>query len=96
MTPHCKYHCRACGGHFASLEAFDAHRGGPPQARACIYPDDAALVELDGGKCEIGHPLRPVRGIVVYSTERAQRARETFTTRAARQAAGASVMEAVK
>ena len=24
----CGYHCRACGGHFTSLEAFDAHREG--------------------------------------------------------------------
>ena len=23
---YCKFHCRTCGGHFAALEAFDAHR----------------------------------------------------------------------
>lgn len=29
MTSRCKYHCSACGCHFTSLRAFDAHRQGP-------------------------------------------------------------------
>lgn len=26
MSRACTYHCRACGSHFTSLRAFDAHR----------------------------------------------------------------------
>ena len=80
MTAFCRYHCRACGGHFSSLEAFDAHRSGPFEDRACSYPDDAGLVELDG-TCKVADPDRPQVGAAVYSTERASRAKDYFNGR---------------
>ena len=87
----CRYHCRPCGGHFSSLEAFDGHRSGPLDARRCSYPDDADLVERPGGTCTIADPGCSIGEITIYSTERAERARERFTTRAERQAAGAKL-----
>lgn len=32
----CSSHCRACGLHFSSDSAFDAHRAGPMDARYCV------------------------------------------------------------
>jgi hypothetical protein len=92
---HCRYHCRACGGHFASLEAFDAHRAGSYEARSCYWPDSAPLVEVPDGICAIAEPLHPRSGVTIYSTERAARAKEHFEARRSRQAAGANVSEAV-
>ena len=43
----CRYHCRGCGAHFTSLEAFDAHRAGPMHARHCDLAD-VPLVERFG------------------------------------------------
>lgn len=90
---HCRYHCRGCGSHFASLEAFDAHRTGTPQDRACTFPDDSGLVEIPGAVCAIAGAEARV-GVTLYSTERAARARETFKTRAERQALGTKLREA--
>jgi hypothetical protein len=93
VTHHCRYHCRACGGHFTSLEAFDGHRDGPyDHARECSYPVD--LVEHDG-TCAIADPLAPRVGVSVLSHPRAERAQEAFGTRKGRQAARANVDEGV-
>lgn len=37
-TPTCTHHCRACGAHFSSLQAFDSHRQGPSSERYCEVP----------------------------------------------------------
>ena len=68
----CRYHCRNCGSHFTSQEAFDAHHGTEP----CSFPEDADLVET-AGSCRIGDPTRVVNG-TIYSTVRAFRAANYF------------------
>jgi hypothetical protein len=61
----CRYHCRSCGGHFASLHAFDAHRSGPATDRRCTYPDAAAFVESIG-RCRItGDLIAPVTVVAI-------------------------------
>lgn len=50
----CTHHCRRCGAHFSSLAAFDAHHAGSGAAHEpCVFPEDAPLVELEGGICSI-------------------------------------------
>jgi hypothetical protein len=62
----CRYHCRgSCGGHFTSLEAFDAHRPRDLSRGGCEWPEDAGLVEVFG-TCKIGDPDKPARGVIVY------------------------------
>jgi hypothetical protein len=73
---HCSYHCSAatggCGGHFASLEAFDHHRGGDPADRACSW------LELPAGWrwvkhvgiCKVADPTEPQIDVTIYSLAR--------------------------
>lgn len=76
---HCRCHCRACGSHFTSLEAFDAHHQGSGSTLIpCAFPDEAPLVEITGGTCTIRDPDRPETDALVYSTERAQKAASYF------------------
>jgi hypothetical protein len=90
VSAHCRCHCRACGGHFTSLEAFDAHHEGSGESlRPCFYPEDAELVELENGVCRVSDPTQPLIGVVVYSHERAQRARTAFGPTNGRQTAPA-------
>jgi hypothetical protein len=73
---HWRYHCRGCGAHTSSLEAFDAHREGPAGSdRACSFPTQ--LVELIG-VCEVSDPEAPKADVTVYAAERAQGARRYF------------------
>jgi hypothetical protein len=71
MTTTCTYHCRSCGAHLRSLEAFDAHREGPPGSeRACSFPklpEDHRWVEITG-TCTIGGEAR--MGVAIYSLVR--------------------------
>ena len=67
----CRYHCRRCGSHFTSLEAFDAHHGDEP----CSFPP-SELAETSGA-CRIGDPTRTAAG-TIYTTERASRAADYF------------------
>jgi hypothetical protein len=56
----CRCHCRDCGSHFASLEAFDHHHQGSGATLVpCAFPDEAPLVEIIGGTCAIDDPDRP-------------------------------------
>ncbi len=76
---HCRNHCRSCGSHFTSLEAFDAHhRGSGTSLVPCAFPEDAPLVGITGGTCAIDDPDRRFTGITVYTTERAQEAARYF------------------
>jgi hypothetical protein len=78
MTRYCTNHCRACGGgHFTSLQAFDAHR----RDYECVWPDDSGLVEIPNGVCKIGDPDHPQTNITLYEHETAARAREHFAGR---------------
>lgn len=77
---HCTYHCRACGGHFTSLAAFDAHRAGPSADRTCYWPDDAPLIERQGGVCKHARDGQIRSGVTLYEHASAQRARDTFQT----------------
>jgi hypothetical protein len=59
-TPRCRCHCRSCGQHFASLEAFDAHRvgdfarpNGHPDGRRCIAAEDADRFGREVGICVV-------------------------------------------
>jgi hypothetical protein len=71
----CRYHCRACGSCFVSLEAFDAHRTGPMADRRCEFPEAVEWIERQG-ECRIseydeeGHPAH--RRKTVYATARGQ------------------------
>lgn len=71
----CRYHCRRCGSHFTSLEAFDAHHGSEP----CTLPDHAELVEAPGS-CLIGDPTKLTTG-TVYGSKRAEKAAEYLRAR---------------
>lgn len=74
MTAFCSHHCAACGSHFTSLGAFDAHRSGPFDGeRVCSFPDDAPLVELTGS-CRICGPT--LAGVTLYEHADANRLRE--------------------
>jgi hypothetical protein len=94
MAAFCRYHCRCCGSHFSSLEAFDAHRPRNLSRGGCEWPEDAPLVELSGS-CEIGDPDRPVSAVTLYSTERSARARDYFQGENGPQALPAKPKEAV-
>ena len=94
MTSTCSYHCRTCGAHFTSLEAFDAHREGPAGGnRTCSFPESAELVELTG-TCKISDPTTPSVAVTIYSTERAARARDYFGDTNVRQTASANAKPA--
>jgi hypothetical protein len=68
---YCRCHCRDCGSHFTSLEAFDAHHQGSGSTLvACAFPEDASLVEITGGTCVVGDPENPEFGVTVYAVER--------------------------
>ena len=61
-APTCRYHCRGCGRHFASLGAFDAHRVGKfresrlsLEGRRCAsVEDDDHFTSTEGATCAIG------------------------------------------
>jgi hypothetical protein len=76
MTLHCRNHCRACGSHFTSVRAFDAHRVGPMSDRRCEFGPD--LIEIPGGVCRIGDPEAPRSGILLYEHKSTANAREVF------------------
>ena len=62
-----------------SLEAFDADdQGSGATLVPCAFPDDAPLVEIAGGTCGVDDPDRPLTGVTVYTTERAQEATRYF------------------
>jgi hypothetical protein len=68
----CAYHCQSCGGHFTSLEAFDAHREGPAGThRACTFPELPEGVELveQTGSCKIAAGPSAV-GVTIYALVR--------------------------
>jgi hypothetical protein len=56
----CTYHCSACGAHFHSEAAFDAHR----TPAGCIEPmdHDRFVALATDAKCEIGrYPYTPLQ-----------------------------------
>lgn len=63
---HCTNHCSACGSHFSSVKAFDAHRVGDHESgRYCEDPEDIAdrdgnprLAARDGEVCALTRPPR--------------------------------------
>lgn len=64
MAATCRYHCRECGRHFSSLNAFDVHRVGPWSARQCAEPDRRFV--LTGGVCRLTGPdSNEVRGEIL-------------------------------
>lgn len=77
MTVHCSNHCSACGQHFHSVIAFDAHRQGPWDDRVCLDPEveqpaaaSQRLVPLTrDGKCRI-RPRAPVDHATIWVVER--------------------------
>jgi len=56
----CRAHCPACGGHFTSEAAFDAHREGSHRhgERHCLEPEGVPCLRVvtDSGRCEIHSP----------------------------------------
>jgi len=56
----CRAHCPACGGHFTSDAAFDAHREGSHRdgERRCLEPEGVPCLRVvtDSGRCEIHSP----------------------------------------
>lgn len=82
----CRAHCRACGEHFASVEAFDAHRSGDHAdgARFCIAPTSVANArssrfDFKIGTCTISDPSAPSIGVQIwFEPERRQRAAPAF------------------
>jgi hypothetical protein len=71
-SSHCRYHCRPCGGHFTSLEAFDAHREGPAGThRTCTFPELPAGVELveQTGICNVASDTAQI-GVTIYALVR--------------------------
>ncbi len=91
----CAYHCAACGGHFASLEAFDLHRFGPWGDRRCLDPDEESRLVVAGrGLCGVYRITIP--GAVVWTATRSVgRAAEAFGTRPERLAESGRAAETV-
>ena len=70
----CSHHCSACGRHFTSLRAFDAHRGGPWDDRQCEAPAEGFEPAI--GICGI---RGPETGATIWRLAGAsQRARSYF------------------
>jgi hypothetical protein len=70
----CTYHCRSCGAHFTSLEAFDDHHeGSGASLKPCAFPDGHGLVERTG-VCKLGSSA-PQVGVTVYESRRAEASR---------------------
>jgi hypothetical protein len=64
---YCTYHCRSCGSHFTSLEAFDSHRA-HYECNWPELPDGYGFIEQIG-ECRIADDrVRP--GAVIYSLVR--------------------------
>jgi hypothetical protein len=95
MSASCTNHCRTCGAHFTSLEAFAAHRGGSykDNTRGCWVDDDLPLVELTG-TCKLADPDTPQAGVSVYEHERAAKARDYFGALGGRHTASAERRQA--
>lgn len=92
----CRNHCRGCGSHFASLESFDAHhQGSGANLVPCAFPGEAPLLAITGGTCRIDDPDRPLTGVTVYTTERAQQAAEYFRSLRGRESERVRLSEAV-
>jgi hypothetical protein len=68
-TAHCRYHCSACGAHFSSLNAFDAHRVGDhgEGARHCLEPldDERFAAVAEPGVCAMY--VEPRVGIRIWT-----------------------------
>jgi hypothetical protein len=68
---HCRYHCRSCGSHFASLESFDRHRPRFASEGGCAWPELPPGYEFveKVGVCRISDGLaRP--GAIIHSLVR--------------------------
>jgi hypothetical protein len=65
----CTNHCVACGSHFSSLGAFDAHRKGEPGGRWCDEPDDVPRLaaKSNHGRCDLAAPAFRVNGVTIWS-----------------------------
>jgi hypothetical protein len=92
----CTYHCAACGLHFHSLEAFDAHRVGdhasndPETRRRCVHPldlDGKLVLLSEDGICRIGGPDVQV-GVSVWTSDRRKGTRPWDAPVRAAEAAG--------
>jgi hypothetical protein len=90
---YCAYHCRVCGGHFRSLEAFDAHKPRNRREGGCEWPEDAPLVEY-WGTCRIADD-KDRHGVTIYGAERARRAQRYFGGKNRPQTAEAKPREAL-
>lgn len=80
----CRCHCRDCGRHFASLDAFDAHRHGRfatrqqgLDGRHCVGPENNDRFEPVLGTCAVAGP-QPSGGAIWRLTAAAQRVRGQF------------------
>ena len=93
---YCRCHCRGCGSHFSSAEAFDAHHQGSGASLVpCAFPEEAPLIGVTEGTCTIGDPDRPLTGVTVYTTERSLEAAEYFRSLRDRESERAKLREAV-
>lgn len=78
----CDAHCRACGQHFLSDDAFDAHRRFAEgheddwDYRVCLTPDDTDTLEIadTDGVCEISGATPMLHVPIIRSIERRQEA----------------------
>ena len=75
-APRCTHHCRGCDQHFTSLQAFDAHRTGPMDARECLSAVGAGLVARSGGVCVVSDPDVPQTGQTIFEHRAATQIRE--------------------
>jgi len=85
----CSNHCSACGSHFTSLAAFDAHRYGSHQdGRRCWNPEEELplVIQTEIGVCDItAETLEPV---TIWGHKSAERAKDYFGARRASQRLG--------
>lgn len=84
-TATCRYHCAACGRHFASEAAFDGHRigdhslpPGDPEGRRCNAPIDDERQRY-GSEVGVCRAYETVVGVAIYFlAEAREKAREHF------------------
>jgi hypothetical protein len=79
LPPSCTNHCRACGHHFTSLRAFDAHRRGPMDARRCEPPGPDLAERI--GICRLAGPDLPIAGGTLYERADSRDYRERMNAR---------------
>lgn len=79
---HCQNHCSACGSHFTSVTAFDAHRHGPFDGDRICWPEHDLPLRpaTEDGACDLTATFH--EGITIWEHgPQVDKVREAFRPR---------------